>query len=308
MDNPETPKPELEDFGIKPADYALYRRDYGLAGCYWSFTVGSVVYILLVFSGLLFDGEPEGWNAILRSPLLVFLPVLALKIVREFKRSRLLKTPVASAIEGYEEALAAYEMEERQRLEAKRRAEEAEKARRGAEIARRNKLVDRWMSLGGLEFEREMAAFCKTLGYTVQLTPISGDKGIDLILRKDGKTTIVQCKAHKRAVGPTIVEETLNAMIAFGADNAVLASTGGFTQGAEDFAIDERITLLSARELVRLAEDFDGGTIDTVKRSPICPKPGCSRRMVLRTSYRGDFWGCPNYPRCRGTIDVYEYW
>jgi predicted RNA-binding Zn-ribbon protein involved in translation (DUF1610 family) len=38
--------------------------------------------------------------------------------------------------------------------------------------------------------------------------------------------------------------------------------------------------------------------------SPLCPK--CGNEMVLRTAKRGtnqgeQFWGCPNYPRCRGT-------
>lgn len=39
-------------------------------------------------------------------------------------------------------------------------------------------------------------------------------------------------------------------------------------------------------------------------KSPLCPK--CGGEMVLRTAKRGanqgeKFWGCPNYPQCRGT-------
>jgi len=38
--------------------------------------------------------------------------------------------------------------------------------------------------------------------------------------------------------------------------------------------------------------------------SPLCPK--CGSEMVLRTAKKGpnqgeQFWGCPNYPQCRGT-------
>jgi restriction system protein len=38
-------------------------------------------------------------------------------------------------------------------------------------------------------------------------------------------------------------------------------------------------------------------------RPPSCPL--CSTPMVVRTARRGanagsQFWGCPNYPRCRG--------
>jgi len=42
---------------------------------------------------------------------------------------------------------------------------------------------------------------------------------------------------------------------------------------------------------------------------PLCPQ--CNTPMVLRTSSRGPnqgsrFWGCPNYPRCRGTLKYDE--
>lgn len=41
--------------------------------------------------------------------------------------------------------------------------------------------------------------------------------------------------------------------------------------------------------------------------APSCPR--CSATMTLRTAKRGantgsQFWGCPNYPRCKGTRDL----
>jgi restriction system protein len=46
-------------------------------------------------------------------------------------------------------------------------------------------------------------------GYTVEETSLGGaDGGIDLILRKDGRRTLVQCKQWKRQrVGVNIVRE-----------------------------------------------------------------------------------------------------
>jgi DNA helicase II / ATP-dependent DNA helicase PcrA len=35
---------------------------------------------------------------------------------------------------------------------------------------------------------------------------------------------------------------------------------------------------------------------------PACPK--CGSAMVKRNSYRGPFWGCKTYPRCKGTISI----
>lgn len=47
---------------------------------------------------------------------------------------------------------------------------------------------------------------------------------------------------------------------------------------------------------------------ETIKNQPpLCPK--CGSRMVLRSARTGDqagkqFYGCPNYPRCRGILPV----
>lgn len=47
------------------------------------------------------------------------------------------------------------------------------------------------------------------------------------------------------------------------------------------------------------------GTAQDDDAPPACPK--CGSPMVLRTARRGPsagsaFWGCPNYPRCRGVV------
>jgi DNA topoisomerase I len=36
--------------------------------------------------------------------------------------------------------------------------------------------------------------------------------------------------------------------------------------------------------------------------APKCPK--CGSEMVLRKSYRGEFYGCSKFPNCRGTVNV----
>jgi predicted RNA-binding Zn-ribbon protein involved in translation (DUF1610 family) len=46
---------------------------------------------------------------------------------------------------------------------------------------------------------------------------------------------------------------------------------------------------------------------DSVSESPRCPK--CGGEMILRTAKKGanaggQFWGCSNYPQCRGMVEV----
>ena len=142
------------------------------------------------------------------------------------------------------------------RREAERARREAERARREAERARRRKLHQHWWTLSGIEFEREMGTLFSYFGYTVESTPRSGDQGIDLILRKNGETTLVQCKSRKSPVGPAVARELLGSLVAFpsGADNAILACTGGFTKGVYEFVRDQPIQLIDASDLVTLSE------------------------------------------------------
>lgn len=62
-----------------------------------------------------------------------------------------------------------------------------------------------------------------------------------------------------------------------------------------------RLALAMKREATAVAAAVAPG------RPPTCPR--CGVEMVLRTAKKGEqsgsqFWGCPNYPRCRQTIPV----
>jgi restriction system protein len=54
----------------------------------------------------------------------------------------------------------------------------------------------------GERFEEWLANFFRARGYSVKLTPRTGDYGVDLDMRKDGKVTVVQAKRWKGNVGP----------------------------------------------------------------------------------------------------------
>ncbi len=126
---------------------------------------------------------------------------------------------------------------------------------REAEEVYRRTLTEHWLSLTGWQFEVEVGKLFKNLGYKVESTGASGDKGVDIVLKKDAKTTIVQCKAHKKPVGPAVVRELYGTMMASGADSAILVSSGGFTRGVRDFVPGKRIRLISSADLVTMAEE-----------------------------------------------------
>ena len=261
-------EPELQDFGITPEEYYLFAGEYDWGDRGWLcfhlllFSVPFFVVLLItrdvgsaIINGFIFFGFVLIPSVVLVS---LFKPIFV-----RFKRSRLLASPLSSQIKLYEEAQATYQEAEKVRLKAERiRWEavwEAERARQEAELARQNaererlrKLRDYWMNLSGVEFERELAALFQRRGYRVQSTPSSGDQGIDLVARKNGKTTIVQCKRYKSPVGPAIARELYGSLIASRADRAILACTGGFTRGVKEFVKDKPITLIDAWDIIKV--------------------------------------------------------
>ena len=289
-----TQEPKPEDFGVTPQQYLLY---VGYRVKFWDRTDNIIPFIFggigftVTFSAIFFmvDQDAELASRVLAgffiglfaSPFGCMVGLGAVHVVdstiKGFKRSRLLKSPVASQIKLYQEVMIAYliaEEEEAERRQMQQQAEirlreETERKRQQAEQARLEALRKReeyWNGLSGLEFERELGNLCKRRGYKVSFTPVSGDEGIDLILRKNGKTTVVQCKSHKSSVGPAVVRELYGSMVAFRADNAILACTGGFTKGAKEFAHGKPITLVDASDLARMSEII-GGNADIAQTS-----------------------------------------
>lgn len=46
--------------------------------------------------------------------------------------------------------------------------------------------------------------------------------------------------------------------------------------------------------------DYKAGYLEGIKRdSPDCPE--CDGLMVIRIGRNGQFWGCADYPECKGT-------
>ena len=256
-------KPELQDFGVTYEQYALYEGTSDVGSGWGCLSVLVLPLSVAIPIGFFFETE-WFWGTLMLSavPFMFVGMFIVQPTVARFARSKLLNSPVASRIRKYEEARKAwlhYRLYEKPKAErAEREAKRAEWARQQAnqeaERARHQKKIDYWMSLSGDDFERDMAALCRRLGYSVETTPASGDEGVDLVLRRKGKKIVVQCKSHKSPVGPAVVRELYGSMIAAKADKAVLACTGGFTRGVRDFAKGKPIELVSASGLVELAE------------------------------------------------------
>lgn len=182
----------------------------------------------------------------------------------------------------------------------------------------RRRLVDQQTSLESLratpwkQFEFLVAEAFRRQGYQVKFSLNRGaDGGVDLILRKEGRTSLVQCKQWKvYSVGAPVVREMFGLMTAEHADEAVIVTAGKFTRDAQEFAAGKPIRLVDGRQLLALiqsvqpaAPTMTAQTDAGHEQNPACPL--CGKPMVKRTARRGNnagirFWGCSTYPTCKG--------
>lgn len=185
----------------------------------------------------------------------------------------------------------------------------------------RRRLVDQQTSLESLratpwkQFEFLVAEAFRRQGYQVEFSLNRGaDGGVDLILRKEGRTSLVQCKKWKVfSVGAPVVREMFGLMTAEHADETIIVTSGKFTRDAQEFAAGKPIRLIDGQELLALVQSVQTTSPASTSNpdgaqnqitAPACPL--CDRPMVQRTARRGSnagnqFWGCSGYPACKGT-------
>ena len=168
-------------------------------------------------------------------------------------------------------------------------------------------------SLTWRQFESFIGELFREQGYFVMETPEGPDNGVDLVLRKDGEKTYVQCKHWKAAsVGVGKIRELLGSMTAGGAHNGIFVTSGYYTNPASEFARESGIKLLDGDDLAHFMGDIthEGmgrSNITENATSVVCPV--CDAPMVKRIAKRGlnkgnAFWGCSKFPQCRGIRQV----
>lgn len=268
-------KPELQDFGITPEEYSSYRGKEADGSTFLSRIFmpfkrsrspkSHIASRIKLYEEAERDYLVDQWVD-KRGGVDRVLQDMGIDKVLEERGTAVIQFPreIRRLIELKYETT---RIQARQQEDDERQRQQSERQQQQAERARRRRLSEHWKSLSGVEFERELGALYKHLGYRVEFTPTSGDQGIDLILRKNGRTTIVQCKRYKRPAGPAVARELLGSLTASGADHAILACTGGFTRGVEDFVRGKPITLISASDLATMGESVKDDALDVMDQS-----------------------------------------
>nr|GFA57388.1 hypothetical protein [Tanacetum cinerariifolium] len=146
------------------------------------------------------------------------------------------------------------------------------------------------LSITWHEFELLVGEALRRRGYAVRETGKNGpDGGIDLIARKDGETYVVQCKQWRsmqvlpERVEPVVVER--EPVVTRSADLVPLPVQAPAT------TVTQPVTQEAEPKPASLPP------------APLCPH--CRKTMVVRVARSGanaggNFWGCGDYPKCRG--------
>lgn len=182
------------------------------------------------------------------------------------------------------------------------------KIRQKAESARN---IEDLRSLSPKEFEEMVVELYVAMGHKAKRTGTTGDHGIDVVVQAtNGEKWVVQCKRWRGTVGEPVVRDFYGVMHHEKADKGAIITTGKFTPQAREWARGKPLTLLEGDEfLAYLRKTHNFGKQPTISEekntSPRCPR--CGSEMVLRTAKTGPnqgekFWGCSNYPRCRGIV------
>ncbi|MFJ8234844.1 restriction endonuclease [Ureibacillus sp. NPDC094379] len=103
--------------------------------------------------------------------------------------------------------------------------------------------------MSGDEFEQFLANLLKKIGFRTTVTKGSGDQGVDIVAKKQGKTYAIQAKRYSGAVGNKAVQEVVSGKEYYGADASWVITNSHFTQAAINLASKTNTLLWDGNKL-----------------------------------------------------------
>jgi len=196
-------------------------------------------------------------------------------------------------------------------------------------------------SLSPKQFEDFITELYRKLGYEVQQTPYTNDKGKDAIAYKNNVKYLIECKKYNKdkSIGRPMLQKFYAAMVEEKSKIGFFIATCSFTSSAIEYGQKFGIELIDTEKLLNLTNIAypNSSKLDYIKC--MCHECGevvqidlndhethycsnghplindiyiscnssklicnkCGANMILKTGKHGKFWGCSNYPQCRNT-------
>ena len=150
----------------------------------------------------------------------------------------------------------------------------------------------------GIEFEQYVAAKLRQDGWLVSLTSVSGDYGVDVIAKKEGRSVAVQCKRQGKPVGIQAVQEVVTGAKHYECMSSAVVSNREFTPAAKQLAITHN-RLLVARSVLPNLGGLTRGQVPGIqpgrpmtnnKRPIVCSH--CAARLTMPADSTGKQFKC----------------
>jgi restriction endonuclease Mrr len=151
-----------------------------------------------------------------------------------------------------EEILAEKEIELRKKENIHFLANAYKKRKNTATFKQNLSIIDDLLNLSPVEFEKWVKTnIFEKEGWQVTETKVTGDGGIDLILKREDEHSIVQCKRYRHTIGEPLLRDFYGAMISEGVSKGYFVTTGLFSLSALKFADNKPIELIDRRILAQ---------------------------------------------------------
>lgn len=109
-----------------------------------------------------------------------------------------------------------------------------------------------WEALDPYEFEHQVAAVLRRIGWGATVTSGSCDDGVDIVADTPNGRAVVQCKHYSKPVGPGPIRELVGVRTHFNAKLGMLVCSSGFTEGARRFGEEHELILVDMEGLLAL--------------------------------------------------------
>lgn len=140
---------------------------------------------------------------------------------------------------------------EKDQIKKQKERERLKKLKNGADL-------DNLKMMPHRDFEYYIADLFSSKGYEATVTSASVDGGIDIILRKEGYISIVECKRYAtKKIGRPDIQKFHSALIDIQAQEGFYVTTSSFANTAVYYVANKPIILTDSQQLINIISEIN---------------------------------------------------
>lgn len=133
---------------------------------------------------------------------------------------------------------------------------EIEKKKQEIEMKFRGMKIANIDLMNGIEFEQYLKRVLVNQGYSVSMTSVSGDLGVDLIASGSDDKIAIQAKRYNKKVSRRAISDAVAGMYHYGCNKAMVITNNYFSPGATELARSTGCVLVDRDTLAKWINDY----------------------------------------------------